>query len=317
MPKKEPPRSEGNSRDKGQAQASAEGLSRLARLVVSGPPPESLSKAQAALLQGFEENWPTDLRVRFTMTMGGFLQTHVATSWSGGTGADSQAEDFAALIALAKPSVTELLSDRVMRAAARCTQYLTLGVDLVWEDGLHAELIAIVDVRTGTVAHWTGKTFPSASQAQRLIQVADLPSHYFDGADERVLILCDHDLSIYNPRARKALDPESMRGQRCRDMDALLAKHQPTLVLQHPHKIDSPQLFGQEWKQLLKQARSVSCWASGIAYCSRDEGEPPLRSLDDVLAGTRAAVGVVDVVAAAARGRSPMPVQNDEKQPGR
>jgi hypothetical protein len=213
--------------------------------------------------------------------------------------------------------VTALLSERVVSAAARCTQYLTLGIDLVWEDGLHAELVAIVDVATGTVAHWTGKSFPSASQSYRLIQVADLQSHCFDGADERVLVLCDHDLSIYNPRARKALDEGSLRGQRCQEMDALLSRHQPTMVLQHPHSMDSPQLFSQEWKQLLKQVPSISCWASGIAYCSRDEGEAPLRSLDEVLQGTRSAHDVVDVIAAAPRVRSSGPERHDEKQSGR
>lgn len=311
MPNKKPLGSVDSSQDGGsgatarssapsmQAPAPPEGLSRIARLVVPGPPPESLLKAQAVLLQCFEENWPKGLRARFTMTMGGFLQTRFATSWSGGTGWDSRADDFAALIAAAQPSVTALLSPRVVSAAARCTQYLTLGIDLVWEDGLHGELVAIVDVAAGTVAHWTGKSFPSASQSYRLIQVAGLQSHFFDGADERVLVLCDHDLSIYNPRARKSLDEGSLRGQRCQEMDALLFRHQPTMVLQHPHSMDSPQLFSQEWKQLLKQVPSISGWASGIAYCSRDEGEAPLCSLAEVLQGARSARDVVDVIAAA------------------
>lgn len=300
-----------------QARSPTEGLARIARIVVQGPPPESLLKSQAVLLQCFEENWPKGLRARFTMTMGGFLQTRFATSWSGGTGWDSRADDFAALIAAAQPSVTALLSQRVVRAAARCTQYLTLGIDLVWEDGLHGELVAIVDVAAGTVAHWTGKSFPSAAQSYRLIQVAGLQSHCFDGADERVLILCGHDLSIYNPRARKSLDAESLRGRRCQELDAMLARYQPTMVLQHPHNMDSPQLFSQEWKQLLKQVPSVSCWASGIAYCSRDEGEAPLCSLDEVLQGAHSARDVVDVIATAQPVRSSVPERHDGKQPGR
>ena len=300
-----------------QARAPTEGLSRIARLVVPGAPPESLLKSQAVLLQCFEENWPKGLRARFAITMGGFLQTRFATSWSGGTGWDSSADDFAALIAAAQPSVTALLSQRVVSAAARCTQYLTLGIDLVWEDGLHGELVAIVDVAAGTVAHWTGKSFPSAAQSYRLIQVAGLQSHCFDGADERVLVLGDHDLSIYNPRARKSLDQGSLRGRRCQEMDALLSRYQPTMVLQHPHNMDSPQLFSQEWKQLLKQVPSISCWASGIAYCSRDEGEAPLRSLDEVLQGARSAREVVDVIAAAPPIRSSVPERHDGKQPGR
>lgn len=329
MQNRKPPGSEGNSQDHGsgttarssasstQAHAPTEGLSRIARLVVPGPPPGSLVKAQAVLLQCFEENWPKGLRCRFAMTVSGFLQIRFETSWPGGTGWDSGADDFAALVAAAKPSVTALLSQRVVSAAARCTQYLTLGIDLVWEDGLHGELIAIVDVVAGTVTHFTGKSFPSTAQSHRLIQVADLQSHCFDGADERVLVLCDHDLTIYHPRARKSLDAESLRGQRSQKMDALLSRYQPTLVLHHPHSMDSPQQFSQEWKQLLKQVPSITGWASGIAHCSSDEGEAPLRSLDEVLQGARSARDVIDIVAAAPRERSRNPERQDEKQPGR
>lgn len=304
------------SAESGQARETADGAARLARLVVCGPAPGTVAKAQAGLLQGFGDSWPAGLRARYTLTMGGFLRADFAKLWTGGTGSDSGPDDFAALIEAAKPTVTAVLSSRVLSAAARCTQFLTVGIDLGWDEGIHAELVAVVDAATGSIVHWTGKSFPMAAQSGRLIQVSDLRSHCFDGADERVLILGSHDLSIYNPRARRTLGEGSPRWQRCKDLDTLLAQQKPTLVLQHPHNTDSPMLWSQEWKQLTKQFPSISCWASGIAYHNSYEGDVPRRPLDDVLSGTRAAREVVDVIVNAqpARGRAAEP---DEKQPRR
>lgn len=305
------------SHDDGQVRGSSDGVARIARLVVGGPAPGTVAKAQAVLLQGFDDNWPSGLKAKYALTMGGFLRADFTKLWTGGTGSDSGPDDFAALIEAAKPTVNAVLSPRVLAAAARCTQFLTLGIDLGWDEGIHAELVAIVDTSSGAIVHWTGKSFPMAAQSGRLIQVADLRSHCFDGAGERVLVLGSHDLSIFNPKARRTLGEGSPRWQRCKDLDALLLQQKPTLVLQHPHNTDSPLLWSQEWKQLTKQAPSITCWASGIAYHNRDEGDMPRRPLEDVLSGTRGPRDVVDVVINVQKTRARAPESSDEKQPRR
>lgn len=157
----------------------------------------------------------------------------------------------------------------------------------------------MVCAATGAVVHWTGKSFPMAAEAHRLIQVVDLQSHFFECVGERVLLLCSHDLSIYNPRDRRTLSEGSPRWQRCQEMDSLLSRHQPTLALQHPCNTDSAQPWSEAWRNLVKRASTISCWASGIAYNNRDEGDPPRQPLADVLAGTRAPHHVADVIVAA------------------
>lgn len=292
-----------------------EGTVPLARIVVTGAAPGSVSRAQEVLLQGFGESWPKGVRARFAMTMGGLLRSDLGTDWDGRTGSESGADDFTKLVEVARPVVSALLSPAVIGAARRCTEYLTLGIDLEWNNGVHAELIAVVDTAACAVVHWTGKSFPMAAEAHRLIQVADLQSHYFEGAGERVLLLCSHDLSIYSPRDRRTLSEGSPRWQRCRDMDALLSRHQPTLALQHPCNTDSAQPWAEAWRNLVKQAPTISCWASGIAYNNRDEGDPPRNPLAEVLLGTRAPHYVADVIVAAQATRSRTPERQAPKQP--
>lgn len=292
-----------------------EGTLPLARIVVTGAAPGSVSRAQDVLLQGFGESWPKGVRARFAMTMGGVLRIDPGTDWDGRTGSESGTDDFAKLVEAARPVVSALLSPAVIGAARRCSDYLTLGIDLEWNGGVHAELIAVADAATGSIVHWTGKSFPMAAEAHRLIQVADLQTHYFEGAGERVLLLCSHDLSIYNPRDRRTLSEGSPRWQRCRDMDALLSRHQPTLALQHPFNTDSAQPWIDAWRGLVKQAPTISCWASGIAYHNRDEGDVPRRPLAEVLSGTRAPHHVADVIVASQAARSRESERQTSKQP--
>lgn len=306
---------EGSQKDGEPARVLEEGTLPLARLVVTGAAPGSVGRAQDVLLQGFGESWPKGVRARFVMTMGGFLRIDRGTDWDGRTGSESGADDFAKLVEAARPAVSVLLSPAVIGAARRCADYLTLGIDLEWNDGVHAELVAVVDVAAGSVAHWTGKSFPMAAEAHRLIQVADLQSHYFEAAGERVLLLCSHDLSIYNPRDRRTLSEGSPRWQRCQDMDALLSRHRPTLALQHPFNTDSAQPWSDAWRNLVKQAPTISCWASGIAYHNRDEGDVPRRPLAVVLAGTRASQHVADVSVAPQAARAREPERQPPKQP--
>lgn len=306
---------EGSREDGGPARVMDEGTLPLARIVVTGAAPGSVSRAQEVLLQAFGESWPAGTRARFAMTMGGLLRSEFGTDWDGRTGSESGADDFAKLVEAATPVVSALLSPAVIGAARRCAEYLTLGIDLEWNDGVHAELIAVVDAAAGAVVHWTGKSFPMAAEAHRLIQVADLQSHYFEGAGERALLLCSHDLSIYSPRDRRTLSEGSPRWQRCRDMDALLSGHRPTVVLQHPFNTDSAQPWSDAWRSLVKQAPTISCWASGIAYHNRDEGDVPRRPLAEVLAGTRAPHHVADVIVPGQAARARAPERQTPKQP--
>lgn len=269
---------------------------RIARIVLDGRPPDSVAKAQRLLLQSFDGSWPAGMRANFTLTIGGLIHADFPVAWSGGIGWESRPTDFNALVQVATPVLKAVLSPALLELASRRTHFLTLGIDLGWSDEKHAELVATVDTASGAIAHWTGKSYPVDYQAHRLVHVVDLPSHLFEGAGEKVLVLGCHDLNLFSPRGRANLVEGSVRWQRCKKMDTLLARFAPTLVLHHPHNTDSPRIWSTAWGALRRRSSSISCWASGIAFYNGAENEAPRRPLDEVRLGTRSPDGVYDVV---------------------
>ena len=132
------------------------------------------------------------------------------------------------------------------------------------------ELVAVVDVVAGKVIRWTGKSYPTSSQEQDLVQVTDLRSHLLELAGERVLVLGCHDLNMWSPRSRANQAQGSRRNIRCTSMIELAAKFKPTIVLQHPHTTDTVRIWSVAWSGIRQSLPSVAHYASGIAYYNRD-----------------------------------------------
>lgn len=264
----------------------------VVRIVVDGEPPPSLRAASELLLEAFE-NWPTSGRANFAVTHGGFVVGEFPSSWSGGRGWDSSASDLAALVRDAKPIVDACMTKEVIAAARARTRILTIGVDLLSE-AEHAELVAVIDCDSGEIVRWTGKSYPTTGQASQLVRVSDVGSHLLEIANERVLILGCHDLNMFSARARANQSPTGARRRLCDAMVKVTKEFQPTIVLQHPHTTDTPNIWRMPWSCLIRDLRTVRAYASGINYF-RWKGRPR-RSLQEVLAGTRSEAGVLDVV---------------------
>ena len=137
------------------------------------------------LLRAFEnDRWPD--KAMFAVTPGGFIVAPFFCPWKGEFGWESGTDDFEALVEHAKEVVGEVLTPQVLGAARGRTQFLTLGLDLNDRSGkrkmdrtsrgLHAELVAIVDVEKGAPVQWTGKSYPTSWQAPTLVQEVNL--HY-------------------------------------------------------------------------------------------------------------------------------------------
>lgn len=267
----------------------------IARVVTRGRRPSSVKAAVEMLHEALGARWPSAAQVKFTITSGGFLEGDFPDAWSGGLGWNSQPRDLAELVRAAKPVVESALTPRLLSAAAARTRILTLGVDL-WGDAGHAELVAVINCRSRKIVGWTGKSYPTAGQAADLVQVTDLRSHLFELAGERVLILGCHDLNMFSARAIANQRPDGARRQRCDLMAGLVRRFKPTVVLQHPHSTDTPNIWRMPWACLAREYPSVRCYASGVGYYAW-RGRPR-RPLADVLTGTRSETGVVDVVVA-------------------
>ena len=285
----------------------------IARVVVEGRPvaksgDDSFRQAQRMLLRAFEDNnWPG--KALFAMTPGGFVQAPFPADWEGGCGWSSRPCDFRGLLGYARKAVDEVLTPKVLDAARGRAQFLTLGVDLNERSGKlkmdgqargkHAELVAIVDVKSGKPAQWTGKSYPVSGQERTLVHEADLKSHFFCFDDERVLVLGCHDLNMFSPRSKANLKKGSERYRRSMQMRRLAKSFKPTMILHHAHSTDSPRIWAQPWNcapKLLPGRGSVRhAWASAIGYYYYG-GETPRRELRDVRRSTRCCeMHVVDV----------------------
>jgi hypothetical protein len=92
-------------------------------------------------------------------------------------------------------------------------------------------------------------------------------------AGERVLVLGCHDLNMFSPRGRANQAPDGLRRRRCDAMRTRVVGFKPTIVLQHPHSTDTPNIWRLPWLSLTKEVPTIRAWASGIAYYSWGEGE--------------------------------------------
>ena len=275
----------------------------IARVVVEGCPfarsgGENFQRARRMLLRAFADNrWPG--KTSFAVTPGGFVQAAFPDDWEGKCGWSSRPKDFRALLGHAREAVDEVLTPEVLDAARGRADFLTLGVDLNDRSGkrkmdrqargVHAELVAIVDVERGEPIQWTGKSYPVSWQERTLVQEADLETHLFRCGDERVLVLGCHDLNMFSARSKANLKAESERYRRSKRMRRLAKSFKPTIVLQHAHSTDSQRIWSTPWsgaRELLQRNRGGRhVWASGIGYYYGDD--TPRGELCDVLGSTR------------------------------
>ena len=266
----------------------------VVRIVVNGCPWEKLgctnfAKAREMLNQALKsDGWPSE-RCMFAITPGGFIHARMPT-YCGKSGWRSRPQDFQDLIPAAQDAVDQVVTSKMKRQFERHAQFLTLGVDLGPPSGIHAEMVAVIDLSTGLTVHWTGKSYPLGWQQNRLVHETDLKSHCWL-SELRTLILGCHDLTVWNGRARtNAKHPP--RVERWKELDELASQLRPELVLHHPHQTDS-HTWAAGWGGIREHLDSVRTYASGIAYYSA--GGEPRKSLDSVLKGTKCGA-VADVL---------------------
>ena len=123
----------------------------------------------------------------FLVTPGGFLRAQLPSDLSGKKGWQSSRDDFSTMSIVGSKLLKQAITRRVSEAAKGKCRWLTIGLDLVSEDGgTEAELVALVDLRTGKVLRWTGKSYPTTEQERRLIQIIDLKSHMVKLANQKI-----------------------------------------------------------------------------------------------------------------------------------
>ena len=271
----------------------------IVRIVVKhgkGPGDDPIA-AERVFLDVLGKQWPGKTRARFLLTPGGFLKFKEEGAWDGSRGWESTKSDVTPFIKKAEGVLLKALSPAVLKAAQGKVDFLSIGIDGGYENRINAELVALVEVRTGKIINWTGKSFPTADQERRLVQVVDLSTHFKVVGQDRVMILGCHDLSMFSPRGNANQNKGGHRWHRCREMWKRAMEFKPTIVLQHPHATDTPKTWTQSWNTVQRRIPSIIAWASGVRHANPGKGKKQRCSMQDVLDGTRSSPdSVVDII---------------------
>lgn len=225
-------------------------------------------------------------KLTFLVTQGGCIEFPWPKKISKPISVDNcTKQEMAALCASASEALRKQLSALSKKERSWLKQnvrFIAVGLD-----GSNAvnsiELVGIYDVRRGKVTHWTGKSHPVNSQKDRLVKVTDLETHFINLAGHKLMVLGCHDLNMFSPRSRATA--KGSKHESILRMASLMKKYKPEVVLQLPHKTDSPNIWNLAWKTLEKDYASIEHYASGILYYRG--GRKPRGVLQDVCDKTK------------------------------
>lgn len=260
----------------------------IARVVVDGKADLDPEAAAKALVACGDVLVAADLFAHVMLTPGGFVRVTVDAEAPLGWRTPRNA--LRGLVVHLNEALSPLV-DGLSHFAEQAAAFLTIGVDVML-DGGYAELVATYDVQLRRVIAWTGKSYPTLDQEDELLHVVELESHLQDLDGVRTLVLGCHDLNIFSPRSRSNRDPHGPRGRRADDFISLAKRFRPAVVLQHPHRTDTPLIWAGGWFGVRDTLKPTS-YASGIAYATVGRG-PRRAPLADVAEGTKYG-NVVDV----------------------
>ena len=214
----------------------------LARLVIAGRWDGNLVLCRE-LLEQVCTQWPTNARPHCLVTCGASLRFAWPEQLVPGSFFAPEAATVKRLRDAAERVVRDLLKSELVLRLRRVTRYLTLGVDSPLQNKVtttgnritspHVELVCIVDLNPEPFRLcWTGKSYPTTGQADRLVRETDLNSHFLmlNGIGE-VLVLGCHDLTMFNPRAQASA--RGWREDTWKAFEALAKRRKPLAVLYH------------------------------------------------------------------------------------
>lgn len=140
--------------------------------------------------------------------------------------------------------------------------HIFLGIDS-YSGGLTKPHVELSVVCSPEPWHVTGKIYPTPAQQKGLIK-ADVDSHFLD-LDNRVTILCCHDLSMFNPRSDSTA--KGWRRETKEEFRERMKEFNPEIALHHSHYTDTPYTWLASWRNLEREVPSIEHYAtSGVYY---------------------------------------------------
>ena len=274
----------------------------LARLIMVGKWKGKFENSREVLEEIYKK-WPKNKRVKFMITCGGFLELksfQTIVKEDIGCVREPKTHVVQQLVEEAIEYVKLLIDNRIKNDFAKITDYLTIGIDLFQEDNtelrekhLHMELVLLIDLKKDEL-HWTGKSYPTQSQENKLVRISDLSTHFnnLDDVGEIAILGC-HDLTVFNPRSKKA---KRWRKKVNEEFVKLILEKKPVYILQHPHGTAKIRSWLNAWRKIEKEKNlsNVKYASSGRYYDSKRE-EKDYDSLEDVLLNTKN-IDTIDII---------------------
>ncbi len=255
----------------------------FARIVLRTQPWNAVPDARK-IVEAVLAAWPRGVRSKYLLAPGGFLDLIWPCALQECDCPRNPPTNIVdALVADANRAVDKFLAKGLREQLQERSRYLSIGVDALDGDtDLHSELVCLLDLETGAI-WWTGKSYPTPDQQNKLVRVTDLGSHCVATPDGPVLLLGCHDLNLFSPRAEA--NAMGWRQDTIVQFRALALAHGPTVVLQHPHTADTPGTWRTAWGGLVRTLPSVRRYASSGAYWFN--GKRCRGKLEDVLLQTK------------------------------
>ena len=204
----------------------------------------------------------------------------------------TEPSEYASITSNVEKILDQHFFDKVLRTTLKKkADFFTFGIDVYLFEHVDeecpscAELVATYDTQKEKIVFWTGKSYPTESEKNKLIGCPDLESHCQNLNGYRVLVLGCHDLNIFSPRSRSSIAPGSSKAQIIGEMQRLCDKFKPQIVLQHPHTTDTPNIWNAGWSGVRSFLPNVKIYSSGIYYFNKD-GRQPRKPLSSVLSRT-------------------------------
>ncbi len=266
----------------------------LARIIIADEW-EGRHEDAKRLLEEIYDRWPKNEKVEFLMTCGGFIQFNLSTEVTKekiGEPKYPNAEIVNFLVSEAEKVVKSILTTNLRNKLKQITNYITLGVDSYktkvsttqnYIPEYHIELVFLVDLKHNKI-YWTGKSYPTPNQENKLVRIVDLNKHFFDLDVGRTMILGCHDLTVFNPRSKKA---KGWRKDINESFKRIAQMKRPEIVLQHPHTTVKKKTWLNAWSNLKKILPSVKICASAGMYFEPDRNKEEYDKLEDVLESTK------------------------------
>ena len=242
----------------------------IARIVIQSPEWFGNPQTSRQILNKICQRWPENVRVKFIVTGGGFLQFN----WPNNVGINEIGDNlnpdpvsFNVLLRKAENCVRTVIDDQLYMKLRKLSDYITLGVDSFkigawttknYTSELQVELVCLVDL-INKKFYWTGKSYPTLREESKVVRMTDLRSHFVNLAGEKVMVLGCHDLTIFNPRSdavalgwRKKLKEKFKR---------IAIKENPRIALFHPHTTDCISVWRQALNELTRMFNGLEIYA--------------------------------------------------------